>query len=631
MQAVSDSILGPRTLVFIENQTLLASAETRGLLPSSPVVTTDIALYSHLIAKGYSCYFVESLEEEPEIHLRAKEVWRFCERYYEALNQRNADLISELFQESDIDFFGHFLSYLFRSLAVNCHRFLGGLNRIQNKIEAQSVVCFALSESKKQYWYNNKKGFFFPGDLALNLLVSWASSRQLRLVQGDQSIEGVERTGSCNESAVQTGRPFMRRVKDKAKTFLQRARPAIPGLPNLLMLGSPYNLREIEKSFSIALKCNLFYLSSADAADRSGSFAWQLDVEVPSDPFACFGMKFSQFVEPLVKNLLDSQVDEILSAWSQVKRFHRSHGLSAVAWGLPPVESSLAFANYFAQRQGIPRVGSQHGGGYGVHADDDKYWELDYKASDVYLTYGFSDRYISKLPRKVYPTFVPTGAVIIDPHRIGKKNIDRRKRTKILFPLSSSSTSFFTMAYPCISHVTTFEFQKQVVELLERFFPLECVVQFVPDQFERHPIRSVLEKSNSCLRVERELNFLQVLENYSADLILLDKTYTLLNEVVLTGSQLLVLDQGPVNKLTPIASELLNRRAVVCDSSEKFIATLRRFLESGDFDWKDVEDNAFASKFSTFEGEPTKNVEKAVLEVVRQGRNKKDLGSNEDC
>jgi hypothetical protein len=109
--------------------------------------------------------------------------------------------------------------------------------------------------------------------------------------------------------------------------------------------------------------------------------------------------------------------------------------------------------------------------------------------------------------------------------------------------------------------------------------------------------------------------FTRCLRVFDIDSVIIEETGTPLHQATVTDSSVIVYDMPQRIKMTDPAHRLLSQRAIVCRDEETFLSRIRQALE-GNCEKKDPNSGAFDKKYSIYEGQPDKNIERAIRSLL---------------
>jgi hypothetical protein len=156
----------------------------------------------------------------------------------------------------------------------------------------------------------------------------------------------------------------------------------------------------------------------------------------------------------------------------KMQQLAKDNRICGGVWSYPPTDpSAKSLMVHYLLCSGLPVIGRQHGGNYGIEKNYPRHFDSDFRSCTHYLTYGFnaSDLKETMAEAVAQCQIIPVGL----PHiaRSGK----RQRRYNILFPISNATYFFRDTVRPLQHHLS--HIQCDLLQFLDRLLNVRVLVK----------------------------------------------------------------------------------------------------------------------------------------------------------
>lgn len=156
----------------------------------------------------------------------------------------------------------------------------------------------------------------------------------------------------------------------------------------------------------------------------------------------------------------------------RMQQLAKDNRICGGVWSYPPTDpSAKSLMVHYLLCSGLPVIGRQHGGNYGIEKNYPRHFDSDFRSCSHYLTYGFNASDLKEtMPETVVPCqIIPVGL----PHIVRSEK--RQRRYNILFPISNATYFFRDTVRPLqhyLSHI-----QCDLLQFLDRLPNVRVLVK----------------------------------------------------------------------------------------------------------------------------------------------------------
>ena len=214
------------------------------------------------------------------------------------------------------------------------------------------------------------------------------------------------------------------------------------------------------------------------------------------------------------------------------------------------------------------------------------------------------------------PNFIPVGSPTF--HKFEKKilrKINFLNKVDFLYPICSMNSNYFTSSVPRIRAFTLFEIQKRILICLSELKNKKILIKLQPEgnlsielflKNIRHNF--LLYKGN---KLTRDL-FLE----YGPTNIILDRTFTVLSEALLTNANIITYTPLPPENLTEKSEYLLKKRIYIYENIEKLLLSISSQNEQNIHSICFQTNNEAKMKMCIFQGNPHQTIENELIKIL---------------
>jgi hypothetical protein len=260
----------------------------------------------------------------------------------------------------------------------------------------------------------------------------------------------------------------------------------------------------------------------------------------------------------------------------------------------PPIypSTSTLLTDYLLCK-GLPVIGRQHGGNYGIEQIFPRHFDSDYWWCTHFLSYGFTINDLLESTPQGKPRCIITP--IGTPHSYKPASLfnsdKQRNRYDILFPITNAS--YFHQDTLRVPPAVLARHQSELLVFLDQFTHSRILVKpftsFTTDNFAC----SQLLKHSNHITVNETISFLYCLEHYKIGCIILEYLSSPLFECLKYDVEVIAL----TNEVVPYnhtASRLLSKRVHLVTTLEKMKVKITQYLDGA---LPVLRDTAFADKY----------------------------------
>lgn len=623
-------------------------------------IVFDNYVESYLISKGVKVVGILKYITDKQRKQLILESYHLADNFIAKIDEHNKLLYKEIFGTERIDFFYATIGFFFRAFMANCFSFLKGLESIVKNELVQSI-CY-LHDDHQDFICGNRqeKAFSFPGDIYARIIECWDYPqkpilKKVEITPGAFSLMESEENVLEEDCDTNT-------LKKKVIALKQKIRKETISFvfenynkrkKTLLLLYSPYDLEFILNPGLASL------INTSRIRFQYNVISWDIDNSIlpdfikgfPIQEFQEFfndteksrklnyeemiksfnfdnvtniynssvNLNFSYFTAPLIENFLKRKINNIIEYWRVINSLHNIIRIDALLWGNSPVRYPSGIVVEFCRRNGIPVLGMQHGGVYGSNIQvGDELFHSDFKHCDYYLSYGFNENSFAEYYHRLnkFPKVIPVGStkIVYFLKMYSRSCRLLRPKIKILYTVNLTEADFFTQGISTIHNL--FNFQREIIKVLTLFSKFKIVIQFYPGTYRTHELMPYIKSfAHNNFIVENKTTFKECLKKYDVETILIEQQSTPLNEAVGTKANIILYNDENFSPLTKEAYEALTKRAIICDTKERFFKCIRDCLNNK-IEQRDLEDRAFLEKYSVYKGEPEKNITKEIASIL---------------
>jgi hypothetical protein len=258
----------------------------------------------------------------------------------------------------------------------------------------------------------------------------------------------------------------------------------------------------------------------------------------------------------------------------QVLRLASTRRILGGTWAYPPTwPTAMALLAAYLLQSGLPVVGRQHGGNYGIQRIYPRHFDSDFRWCTHFLSYGFTAADLQETyPEVQLPcTIVPSG----DQYSPAPATARSRPLIDILFPISNAS--YFQQSSPRLPQHLLAQYQWDLLDFLDGLSAGRIVVK--PFRFFRYATSAVVERLPRLKHVEviDHLSFTECFEQYRVGAVLTEYPSSPLFEAIHQDTEILALTNSLIRYNTT-ADTLLRQRAHLFEDMESLKDAVNRFL-----------------------------------------------------
>ena len=398
----------------------------------------------------------------------------------------------------------------------------------------------------------------------------------------------------------------------------------------LLFLAPLYDLDSVVDSARLRKLYNIIVWSADDISmplnvnDSSGAASYpgcRLKFEARDFNENLFfdNLNYKKMVIPMIRQFYERKLPDIFRYWKQAEALHKNYKIDMLLWGNSPHRYPSGIVKEFFRLNRIPVCGMQYGGMSGSCNLAENIFETNLNFCDYYLSYGFQNNDIEDIPggmTRSKPCIISVGSTAINRFFIVYKkplNGKSKKRVDILFPASVIQNDLF-YANEIINY-RLFAIQKRIIDLMEKY-KKKIIIKFPVGSYANNPLGIYIRRTYpGKFIIIDHMSLTETLIKYKVDTVVLEERSTPLNEVVVTGSNIILYDNPDWYGLTNQAYQMLSKRAVVCNDEESFLKKLKQCLD-GNIEKKDTDNREFIKRYCTYKGEPVSNIENAIISLI---------------
>lgn len=299
------------------------------------------------------------------------------------------------------------------------------------------------------------------------------------------------------------------------------------------------------------------------------------------------------------------EVNSNLYPLIHIDMFFQRFGTDLCIWGTPPVHSSQSLVCEYFLKRGVPVIGAQHGGVYGVQHSL-PHFDTDFFRCSHYLSYGFdANDMLSAYPdRTLNCEVIPVGSYKeSDFIRLQKNSLKRKTVVDILFPITNCVSIFLGTR---MNDSRLAMYQTRIIDLLEELSGLRIVVKPLPQYSAGSS--AVYERLKHCKNVEiNTLPLRDFLRGHAPKMVVMEYPSTPLFEVLGLDADVFLLSD-PIKPFTQQAMELLKKRAYVFDNIDDLTEAILKYTKG---QMPKLRNNEFYNKYIYRE-----NTEKIIIETI---------------
>ncbi|MBL8097804.1 MAG: hypothetical protein JNK81_01405 [Anaerolineales bacterium] len=259
-------------------------------------------------------------------------------------------------------------------------------------------------------------------------------------------------------------------------------------------------------------------------------------------------------------------------------------------WIRPPVAiNGLSFLVEYLLKCGVPVIGRQHGGNYGIEVSPPRHFDSDFWWSTHYLSYGFTKEDLRETSPDLQPRceIIPAGEkVTVDSH-----HFSTHVKIDILFPISNAASFYREGPRPLLHELA--QYQRELLKFLNQFSNLHVVVKPFPGYDYTNSAFIELLHGLKNIKILEGLSLVDVLKEYPTRVILSEFPSSPLFECLKTDAEILSLT-NPLLPFNPTAYQLLSKRVHFYDTLSEMKQGITDCLE-GHLPIK--RDDSFANKY----------------------------------
>lgn len=556
-------------------------------------------------------------------------------------DENNREIYGQIFGRRDINFFYVSMNYLFKRFVIGSFRLIKGLEAIVENEGVTSLNYLQNGDPIDLCGNRRENAFFFPDNVTWKLLESWNYSKKppILALKVNLTANSLYRQKNAYkvEYVINKIKVFYRVLRQYAKKKDEAMLPYSAHRKNTLFMTPLYDLDFVSSSNEIKEKFNLIFwdidndtnpefLQKQPISDffldkdehkksEKESIARELNFnnEILKDS-SNNSIDFYSFLVPLIKRFYERKMPAILNYWRAAKELHTTTAIDMVYWGNPPHRYPAGIVNEFFRLNNVPRFGMQHGGVYGSNYMGRAFYDLDLNHCDYYFSYGFNRDVIEKKysTENKIPAVIPVGSVAISGFAKRYNSLsNKKKRIDILYPIGVTFENIFFASEFTVPSL--YKLQTKLIDKLASFPKYRVVLKFPHGTYNNHYLRQHIETLYpDVFTIIDTISFKKSLEIYNPDLILIEQQSTPLNESLITKSQILVYNDSLFLSLTDEAYFLLQKRAMVCNTSEDFLNKIEDF-KKGRREIKDLNNREFLEKYCVYQGDPKENITKTLM------------------
>jgi len=267
--------------------------------------------------------------------------------------------------------------------------------------------------------------------------------------------------------------------------------------------------------------------------------------------------------------------DRIFSPLVYLDELHRTKEVRTAIWSSPPAGGMRALIAEFLLTAGVPVLGMQHGGGYIVQDCGKVHFDSDFSRCTHFLTYGFTgaDAAAAYPDGEFCCQFIPVGSPKEDKRR-GKKT--RRGKIKLLY-LMANSLSCFADAYRANAYYL-YECQKEIIGYIDALTEVSACIKPIPNYNQENCATGELFNSLENARLIEDLTFVDCLDFYDIESVIMDYPSTPLFEAVGRDVDIFLM-KDPVLPFTGEAMTLLAKRVHCFDDVRSLTGAISEYLQ----------------------------------------------------
>lgn len=458
-----------------------------------------------------------------------------------------------------------YFSPLYRYLGK--YEYLGSL-----KLQKAFETLFERHSLQELVIYRSVPTTFFAGDDLLTGVGRWLAERYgLSLIIRDNPVKnGASSTNNLWRQAVKAIHDPVKAYQKIKGLLLQKSPLGLSTHHKTVLLQEPlYDLEflkvKLSKSFNVILwppvgfpgNLPIKVRPEANLMNQISSIIQTMDVDgliQEKDPSTARALTL--LAQNLIKDFQAHILDYLLPLFI-LSRFHQQNPLDLTVWGNSPIEGSRSLVNDYLLKEGVPVIGMQHGGSYGVQNCQSCHFDSDFSRCTHYLTYGFDEQDL----RQTYPDkqttckIIPVGSY--KEHQKILRWLQPKKKVDILFPLTISLS--ITLDAFRIKSDTLTDYQLKLLQTLDQFTDLQIVVKPLPGYSDKNCSLFETLKNLEHVTVVPDVTFQEFLKRYQVQAVVIEYPSTPLLEVIGRDIEIFLL-ADPILPFSQAALDLLKKR-----------------------------------------------------------------------
>jgi len=560
------------------------------------LISTHASVDDYLVIHGLACESISS-------YLQPKEITQFYEE---------ADWVNTLLAELDTDF-GNALNAA-TGLDVKL-RFFYALYRYRGRYEYMNILKLQASLMRLLSRHTPEKVFLFQPHGSSDMPSFFYTSLdiyQILVKQAEIPIEKVSvsfsrrisRREKLDKARISARTVFSDLFENPFKLVKKHFRTEVPqSAPVVIQLDSPRGLLVlingsrsaellpdgVRERFSSSISLEKTQSSPVEQAVIPAILYKAAD-DARADLSANTEFDPQRVIRAIFLEDLCRRFKQVFVPIQNLHRLRMECPVLGGIWVRPPAATnSLALLVEYLLCLGVPVVGRQHGGNFGIEVSHPKHFDSDYWWSTHYLSFGFTAEDLKESSPNLKPRceIFPVGEKTSIPINISR----RRKKVDILFPISNA-ISFHHEGVRTLLHELA-EYQRELLKFLDQLSDVCVVVKPFPGYTYSTSASIELLRTLKNVEIVEEMPFTQAFERYSVGAVLIEFPSSPLFECLKANVEVLSLTD-PLLPYNRSADLLLQKRVHFYDTLPQIKQGILDFLEGR---LPSLRDDQFAERY----------------------------------
>ena len=276
--------------------------------------------------------------------------------------------------------------------------------------------------------------------------------------------------------------------------------------------------------------------------------------------------------EDLIIDLFLDEYSFIKNSILNCKKFLQTSEVDVVVWGNPPcLNSGMAVTARYLMESGIPVVGYQHGGSYGIQEMLVGHHDSDYQHCTHFFSYGFTAEDVYETTGD-YPNceIIPVGSLKVSSSvQRTKTNSLSKERIDVLYITTNQIPYLMRDSF-------SYQLPKLIIDLLGSQVNMKSVVKLFPGASKFNYSHYEYSKSFQNLLVYSRGGVFDILRKFDPLLIIMCYPSTPLYEVLDSKASIFLLND-PLSPFSASSKSLLEQRVHLFDTFEQLKTSFELF------------------------------------------------------